>query len=137
MTYKNKWQFWIDRGGTFTDIVAQAPDGTLSALKLLSESPESYEDASLEGMRRFLEVPAGAPFPAEKVGAIRMGTTVATNALLERRGEPTVFVVTKGFRDLIEIGDQRRPELFALEILKPQPLYAKVIEACERIGVAV
>ena len=134
MTYENKWQFWIDRGGTFTDIVAQAPDGALSALKLLSESPKSYKTASIEGMRRFLEVPAGAPFPAEKVGAIRMGTTVATNALLERRGEPTVFVVTKGFRDLIEIGDQRRPELFALEILKPQPLYAKVIEACERIG---
>ena len=134
MTNSEKWQFWIDRGGTFTDIVAQAPDGTLTALKLLSESPESYEDASIEGMRRFLDVPSGAPFPAEKVGGIRMGTTVATNALLERRGEPTVFVVTEGFRDLIEIGDQRRPELFALEILKPRPLYAKVIEACERIG---
>jgi 5-oxoprolinase (ATP-hydrolysing) len=134
MTSKNKWHFWIDRGGTFTDIVATAPDGSLSTLKLLSENKEFYEDASIEGMRRLLEVPAGAPFPAEKVGAIRMGTTVATNALLERRGEPTVFVVTQGFRDLIEIGDQRRPDLFALEIKKPQPLYGCVIEAHERVA---
>jgi 5-oxoprolinase (ATP-hydrolysing) len=127
------WQFWIDRGGTFTDIVALRPDGSLETAKLLSENPEQYADAAAEGIRRFVsESEPGS----DRVGieAVKMGTTVATNALLERKGAPTVFVVTQGFRDALAIGYQNRPDIFALKIVKPAPLYDRVIEAKERLG---
>src|SRR3984957_13089416 len=126
------WSFWIDRGGTFTDVIARAPDGSEASAKLLSVS-ESYEDAAVEAMRRLMRTPAGAPFPAGEVDAIKLGTTVATNALLERKGAKTLFVTTRGFADALEIGDQARPSLFALDIEKPTPLYAGVIEADERL----
>ncbi len=127
------WQFWIDRGGTFTDVIGRAPSGELATAKLPSSSP-AYEDAAVEGMRRLLNAPAGAPFPAARVAAIKMGTTVATNALLERKGARTLLIVTEGFADALVIGDQARPHLFALEINKPAPLYAGVVEAAERLG---
>lgn len=125
--------FWIDRGGTFTDVVGRWSDGVEVSAKLLSASP-SYADAAVEAMRRILGVAPGAPFPARRVEAIKMGTTVATNALLERRGARTLFVTTGGFADALRIGDQARPDLFALEIDKPAPLYAGVVEASERLA---
>ncbi len=127
--------FWIDRGGTFTDLIARDAAGGLKTLKLLSSSP-AYEDAAVEGMRRMLGVAADASFPAERVGAIKLGTTVATNALLERKGARTLFVATQGFADALVIGDQARPSLFALDIEKPAPLYAGVVEADERLDAA-
>ena len=129
----NTWQFWIDRGGTFTDIVARAPDGQLTALKLLSENPEAYEDAALAGMRQILNVAPDAPLPAQEISSVKMGTTVATNALLERKGAPTVLVTTGGLEDHLEIGYQARPDIFALQIVKPEPLYVRVIGARERV----
>jgi len=126
------WRFYIDRGGTFTDIVAEAPDGSISSLKLLSED-ERFDDAALEGIRRCLGLPSGADIPPELVAELRVGTTVATNALLERRGEPVLLVTTRGFRDQLRIGYQNRPKLFALKIELPEPLFADVIEADERI----
>jgi 5-oxoprolinase (ATP-hydrolysing) len=128
-----RWAFWIDRGGTFTDVIGRAGDGAEVSLKLLSASA-AYEDAAVEAMRRILQVPAGAPFPAAQVEAIKMGTTVATNALLERRGAKTLFVTTEGFADSLAIGDQARPELFALTIERPPPLYDAVVEASERLA---
>lgn len=128
-----RWSFWIDRGGTFTDVVARAPDGAEKTLKLLSQSP-AYPDAAVEAMRRLLGATPGEPFPAERVEAIKMGTTVATNALLERKGAPTLLVTTKGFADALVIGDQSRPHLFALDLIRPDPLYTQVIEADERLG---
>jgi len=125
--------FWIDRGGTFTDVIGRWDDGVEVSLKLLSASP-AYEDAAVEAMRRILDVAPGAPFPAARVEAIKMGTTVATNALLERRGAKTLFVTTEGFADALLIGDQTRPELFALNIDRPAPLYAGVVEAVERLA---
>ena len=127
-----RWKFYIDRGGTFTDVIAQAPDSSLRALKLLSQS-DAYDDAALEGIRRALSVPPGAPLPAARIAEVRMGTTVATNALLERKGEPVVLVTTKGFADQLRIGYQNRPKLFALRIDLPDMLYARVIEARERV----
>ena len=127
-----KWQFWIDRGGTFTDVVAATPDGDLRSRKLLSENPEHYDDAALQGIRDFLELPGDAPIPADKIAAVKMGTTVATNALLERRGDRTLLVITKGFRDALRIGYQNRPELFALDVRLPELLYERVIEVDER-----
>jgi len=127
-----RWNFYVDRGGTFTDVVAQAPDGTLSSLKLLSENP-AYDDAALEGIRRCVGVPTNAPIPAARIGEVRMGTTVATNALLTREGERTVLVTTKGLRDQLRIGYQHRPKLFALKIELPDMLYESVIEADERV----
>ena len=127
------WSFAIDRGGTFTDVIGRASDGRETSLKLLSSSP-AYTDAAVEGMRRILGAAPGAPFPAERVETIRMGTTVATNALLERAGAKTLFVTTEGFADSLAIGDQSRPELFALDIRRPAPLYAGVVEAVERLG---
>ena len=123
---------WIDRGGTFTDVITQDPDGRIRTLKLLSTNP-AYEDAAVEGMRRLLGVAPGAPFPAEQVSAIKMGTTVATNALLERRGAKTLFVTTQGFADALLIGDQTRPDLFTLTLARPAPLYAGAVEADERL----
>ena len=126
------WQFWIDRGGTFTDIVARRPDGVLVTHKLLSENPERYQDAATHGIRQLLGLAPGVPMP-EDVAAIKMGTTVATNALLERKGEPTVLAVTCGFRDALRIAYQNRPKIFARRILLPDLLYGDVIEIDERI----
>jgi len=128
------WQFWIDRGGTFTDIVARRPDGTLTTHKLLSENPERYRDAAVEGIRRILGLPDGAPIPAADIAAVKMGTTVATNALLERKGERTALVITRGFADALRIGYQNRPHLFVRRIELPTLLYERVIEVDERIG---
>jgi 5-oxoprolinase (ATP-hydrolysing) len=128
------WQFWIDRGGTFTDIVARAPDGTLSQLKLLSENPEAYPDAAIAGIRRCLGLEPGQAIPEGLIESVKMGTTVGTNALLTHSGEPTLLVTTAGFADALEIGDQARPDIFALHIRKAEPLYAEVAEARERIG---
>ena len=128
-----KWQFFIDRGGTFTDVVARAPDGRLIARKLLSENPGAYDDAALEAIRRFLDVPSGAPIPAERIAAVKMGTTVATNALLERKGDATLLVITRGLKDQLEIGTQARPDIFAKRIVKPEMLYSRVVEADERV----
>ena len=129
------WDFWIDRGGTFTDVIGRDPDGVERSAKLLSVSG-SYEDAGVEAMRRMLGAAPGAPFPAERVAAIKLGTTVATNALLERKGARTLLVTTRGFADALTIGDQARPDLFALDIVKPGPLHAGVIEADERLDAA-
>ena len=129
-----RWDFWIDRGGTFTDVVARRPDGRLAVRKLLSEDPGRYQDAVLAGIRGLLGVPAGLPIPGAQIGSVRLGTTVATNALLERRGEPTALVITKGFRDALRIGYQNRPRIFAREIILPELLYSRVIEVTERVG---
>jgi 5-oxoprolinase (ATP-hydrolysing) len=131
----NGWEFWIDRGGTFTDVIGVAPTGDEQTLKLLSVSP-AYEDAAVAAMRRLMGVAANAPFPAGRVAAIKLGTTVATNALLERKGARTLFVTTRGFADALEIGDQARPSLFVLDIVKPAPLYGGVIEVDERLDAA-
>lgn len=128
-----KWDFWIDRGGTFTDIVGRKPDGTLVAHKVLSENPEAYRDAAVQGIRELLEVPAGRPIPSHLIGAVKMGTTVATNALLERKGEQTLLVTTRGFRDALAIGYQARADIFAKKIIKPELLYNAVIEIDERV----
>jgi 5-oxoprolinase (ATP-hydrolysing) len=129
---ERKWKFYIDRGGTFTDVVAQAPGGALQRFKLLSADPR-YDDAALEGIRRALGVATNAAIPSERIAEVRMGTTVATNALLERKGERTALVTTRGFADQLRIGYQNRPKLFALNIELPQMLYARVIEADERV----
>ncbi len=130
----NKWQFWIDRGGTFTDIVARQPSGTLVTHKLLSENPERYQDAAVQGIRDLLGLKTGDPIPAQHIEAVKMGTTVATNALLERKGEKTLLVVTQGFKDQLRIAFQHRPKLFVRKIELPQLLYQRVIEVQERIG---
>ncbi len=128
-----KWDFWIDRGGTFTDIVARTPQGEILAHKVLSENPEAYRDAAIQGIRELMGVEQGARIPSENISAVKMGTTVATNALLERKGDRTLLVTTKGFRDALEIGYQARPDIFAKEIIKPELLYESVIEIDERI----
>ena len=129
-----RWQFWIDRGGTFTDIVAKHPEGHLLTHKLLSENPEQYRDAAVAGIRHLLGLSAGEPITPAQVACVKMGTTVATNALLERKGEPTLLVTTAGFRDALRIAYQSRPRLFDRRILLPELLYERVIEAQERIG---
>ena len=126
------WDFWIDRGGTFTDVIGRDPRGRLHARKLLSESP-AYEDAAVEAIRRLLRPAAGEPIPAGAIRVAKMGTTVATNALLERQGERTLLVTTRGFRDALEIGYQARPRIFARQIVKPELLYSGVIEVDERV----
>ena len=131
---EKKWQFWIDRGGTFTDIVAKRPDGQLVTHKLLSDNPEHYRDAAVAGIRHLLGLAANAPITAALVECVKMGTTVATNALLERKGEPTLLVTTQGFRDALRIAYQNRPRLFDRRIVLPELLYARVIEAQERMG---
>ncbi|MCF6271754.1 MAG: hydantoinase B/oxoprolinase family protein [Rhodobacteraceae bacterium] len=127
------WDFWVDRGGTFTDIVARDPLGALHTRKLLSENPEQYEDAALHGIRGFLGLEASAKIPANMVASVKMGTTVATNALLERKGDPVVLVITKGLGDQLRLAYQNRPKLFDREILLPEMLYDEVIEADERV----
>ncbi len=128
-----RWQFWIDRGGTFTDIVAKRPDGTLTTHKLLSENPEQYRDAAVAGIRHLLGLKAGEAVTPAQVACVKMGTTVATNALLERKGEPTLLVTTRGFRDALRIAYQNRPRLFDRHIVLPELLYSRVIEAEERV----
>ena len=129
-----RWQFWIDRGGTFTDIVGKNPDGSLVTHKLLSENPEQYRDAAVAGIRHLLGLKPGEAISADVVDCVKMGTTVATNALLERKGEPTLLVTTKGFRDALRIAYQNRPRLFDRNVVLPELLYSAVIEAHERVG---
>ncbi|MBX2856690.1 MAG: hydantoinase B/oxoprolinase family protein [Rhodobacteraceae bacterium] len=129
------WDFWIDRGGTFTDVVARDPAGALHAKKLLSENPERYEDAALQAIREFLGLGAREQIPLARIGAVKMGTTVATNALLEKKGAPTVLVTTRGLKDQLRLAYQNRPDaqLFARDIRLPEQLYGRVIEASERV----
>ena len=131
--HATRWQFWIDRGGTFTDIVARRPDGTLVTHKLLSDNPEQYPDAAVAGIRQLLGLASGVPITPAQVACVKMGTTVATNALLERKGEPTLLVTTRGFRDALRIAYQARPRLFDRHIVLPELLYAAVVEASERV----
>jgi 5-oxoprolinase (ATP-hydrolysing) len=130
---KGSWDFWIDRGGTFTDVIGRDPAGNLHQKKMLSENPRSYRDAAVQGIRELIGLKPGEKFPHGVVHEVRMGTTVATNALLERKGESTVLVTTKGFRDALELGYQARPDIFAKEIVKPELLYSDVIEIDERV----
>ena len=123
------WQFWIDRGGTFTDVVARGPDGAVSTAKLLSEDPARAEDAAIAAIRQLTGITAGPLPPC----AVRMGTTVATNALLERKGEPSLLAITRGFGDALVIGTQERPALFVRQIVLPVPLHARVLEIDERV----
>tara|TARA_B100001741_G_scaffold42895_1_gene31017 strand:+ start:368 stop:3976 length:3609 start_codon:yes stop_codon:yes gene_type:complete len=129
----DRWNFWIDRGGTFTDIVGRAPDGTVTTHKLLSDNPRRYDDAAVQGIRDVLRVDPDERTPLDQIDTIKMGTTVATNALLERRGEPTLLVTTSGFGDVLRIGYQTRPDLFALDIRLPEMLYSEVLEVDERV----
>ena len=130
----SRWQFWIDRGGTFTDLVGKQPDGSLVTHKLLSENPEQYQDAAVAGIRHLLGLKAGELVTPELVACVKMGTTVATIALLERKGEPTLLVTTRGFRDALRIAYQNRPRLFDRNIVLPELLYSAVVEAQERVG---
>ncbi|MGA3399558.1 MAG: hydantoinase B/oxoprolinase family protein [Acetobacteraceae bacterium] len=132
---EEKWQFWIDRGGTFTDIVARDPEGGLTTHKLLSENPGRYRDAAIAGIKTLLGIPLDAPIPPGRIAAVKMGTTVATNALLERKGERTLLVVNRGFADALRIGNQARPRLFDLAITLPTMLYESVLEIAGRVGV--
>ena len=131
--HNDPWDFWIDRGGTFTDVIGRRPDGSLVAHKLLSDNPEAYGDAAMQGIRDLLGVKPNEPIPSGLIGRVKMGTTVATNALLERKGERTLFVTTKGFRDALKIGYQARPKIFARHIIKPEMLYERVVEVDERV----
>ena len=128
-----KWEFWIDRGGTFTDVVARRPDGEIVVHKLLSENPDLYRDSSVQGIKDVLGVSGDAQIPVNSIAAVKMGTTVATNALLEREGERTLLAITRGFRDALRIGYQNRPDLFALHIELPQMLYSETLEVDQRI----
>jgi 5-oxoprolinase (ATP-hydrolysing) len=130
---RKTWEFWIDRGGTFTDVIGRRPDGKLVTHKLLSENPEAYRDAAVAGIRHLLGLEPDEPIPPAHIGAVKMGTTVATNALLERKGERTLLLITKGFRDALRIGYQARPNIFAKHIIKPEMLYERVIEIDERV----
>ncbi|MEU7512751.1 hydantoinase B/oxoprolinase family protein [Streptomyces sp. NPDC042898] len=127
------WEFWIDRGGTFTDVVGRRPDGRLVTRKLLSHDPARHQDAAVAGIRALLGLGPGEPVPADRIAVVKMGTTVATNALLERRGEPTLLLVTEGFRDALRIAYQNRPRLFDRHIVLPEAVYARVAEVPERV----
>ncbi len=128
-----KWDFWIDRGGTFTDVIGRDPQGNLHPRKLLSENPEAYRDAAVQGIRDLLGIETDAPIPSLRIGDVKMGTTVATNALLERKGDRVLLLITKGFRDALKIAYQARPDIFAKEIVLPEQLYERVIEVDERV----
>jgi 5-oxoprolinase (ATP-hydrolysing) len=132
-TSESTWQFFIDRGGTFTDIVARTPDGRTITTKLLSDNPQAYADAAIAGIADLIGVSRAKRLPPEPIGSVRMGTTVATNALLERKGDPVLLIVSQGFRDALEIGYQARPKIFARKIEKPSMLYARVTEVPERV----
>ena len=114
----DRWEFWIDRGGTFTDVIGRAPDASLRTLKLLSDNPDAYADAAVEGVRRLLDVKPGSPLDPDQIRCVKMGTTVATNALLERKGERTLLVTKRGFRDALRIAYQKRPRIFALRVFQ-------------------
>jgi 5-oxoprolinase (ATP-hydrolysing) len=129
-----KWQFWIDRGGTFTDVVARTPDGRIVAHKLLSENRQAYRDAAIQGIRDLMGIGSDEPIPSRRIAAVKMGTTVATNALLERKGDRTLLVITKGFGDALEIGYQARPRIFDRHIVKPERVYERVVEVAERVS---
>src|ERR1700704_2722670 len=131
--HNDRWDFGIARGGTFTDVIGRRPDGSLVAHKLLSDNPEAYGDAAVQGIRDLLGVKPGVPIPPGQIGAVKMGTTVATNALLERKGERTLLLTTKGFRDALKIGYQARPKIFARHIIKPDMLFCRVVEVDERV----
>src|SRR6516164_9211195 len=128
------WEFWIDRGGTFTDVVARRPDGTLAVHKLLSQNPGAYTDPAVAGIRHLLGIGPEQNIPAVRISVVRLGTTVATNALLERTGEPCVLVITAGFADALRIAYQDRPKIFEREIIRPDLLYSRVIEVTERVS---
>ena len=128
-----RWDFWIDRGGTFTDVIGRDPAGRLRTTKMLSLNPDAYRDAAVAGIRKLLALGSADAIPAGLIGEVRMGTTVATNALLERKGERTLFVTTRGLADVLEIGYQDRREIFAKKIVKPHLLYERVIEVDERV----
>src|SRR5690554_5990595 len=132
--FDKRWQFWVDRGGTFTDIVARRPDGTLLTHKLLSDNPSQYPDAALAGIRKLLGLRADETIPGDEIEAVKMGTTVATNALLERKGERTVLFTTRGFRDALRIGYQERPRLFDRQIKLAELLYSRIDEVDERVS---
>src|ERR1043165_2117082 len=127
------WDFWIDRGGTFTDVVGRRPDGSLTAHKLLSENPEAYRDAAVQGIRDLLGLKKDEAIPQGRVGAVKMGTTVATNALLERKGDRTLLVPPRGCRAALRFGYQNRPKIFAKHIVKPEMLFERVVEVDERV----
>ncbi|MBT8124755.1 MAG: hydantoinase/oxoprolinase family protein, partial [Gammaproteobacteria bacterium] len=131
---QQKWQFWIDRGGTFTDIIAWQPNGHILTHKLLSENPRQYRDAAIHGIKEILGIGSEDKLPCDQISVVKMGTTLATNALLERDGENTLLVITKGFKDQLRIGYQTRPDLFALHIELSELLYCEVLEIDERIG---
>ncbi|THK39569.1 5-oxoprolinase [Ensifer sp. MPMI2T] len=133
MSGTGTWDFWVDRGGTFTDVIGRDPKGALHALKVLSENPEAYRDAAVHGIRQLLRLPVGEAIPAGLIGEVRMGTTVATNALLERKGERLALITTRGFRDALRIGYQERKKIFATEIIKPEALYQDIVELDERV----
>jgi 5-oxoprolinase (ATP-hydrolysing) len=130
-----KWEFWIDRGGTFTDIVARKPGGELIKTKVLSENPEVYKDAAIFGIRTLLGLSANDPIPENTIEAVKMGTTVATNALLERKGDRTLLVINDGLKDALRIAYQARPDIFARHIILPELLYEQVIETSGRVNV--
>src|SRR5260370_22376504 len=130
---QGSWHFWIDWRGTFTDVIGCRPGGALVAHKLLSDSPEAYDDAAVQGIRNLLGIKPGEPIPPGLMGSVKMGTTVATNAVLERKGERTVLLISKGFRDALKIGYQARPKIFARHIIKPEMIYERVVEVDERV----
>src|SRR5260370_29129116 len=130
---QGSWHFWIDWGGTFTDVIGCRPGGALVAHKLLSDNPEAYDDAAVQGIRNLLGIKPGEPIPPGMIGSVKMGTTVATNALLERKGERTLLLISKGFRDALKIGYQARPKIFARHIIKPEMIYERVVEVDERV----
>jgi 5-oxoprolinase (ATP-hydrolysing) len=131
----SRWEFWIDRGGTFTDVVARSPDGRILSRKLLSDNPEQYPDAAVEGIRRMLDLTPDEPIPVDQIECVKMGTTVATNALLERKGERVALVINRGFADVLRIGTQQRPRLFDLEIRLPEQVPEQVLEVDGRMSV--
>src|ERR1700722_13980677 len=133
VSMSGSWEFWIDRGGTFTDVIGRRPDGALTTHKLLSENPEAYRDAAVHGIRHLLGLEPGEAIPSQRIAAVKMGTTVATNALLERKGDRTLLLITRGFRDALRIGYQARPKIFAKHIIKPDMLYERVVEVDERV----
>ena len=130
-----KWQFWIDRGGTFTDIIGRSPKGDISTHKLLSENSTQYKDAAIQGIRDLLCLKDEEDIPIDQINSIKMGTTVATNALLERKGENTLLAISSGFADILRIGYQQRPKLFSLDIKLPDMLYSNIVEIEERIDI--
>ncbi|MFO0464368.1 MAG: hydantoinase/oxoprolinase N-terminal domain-containing protein, partial [Burkholderiales bacterium] len=134
VTNPRLWHFWIDRGGTFTDVVAKTPEGNIVTAKLLSENPGVYPDAAIAGIRQLMGIAREAPIPVANIAVVKMGTTVATNALLERKGEKTLLAITAGFRDQLRIAYQNRPRIFDMHIRLPELLYSDVIEIAERIS---